>query len=276
MTGERYLKIEFINYWRHFSKILNRNRFSSLMSLSKKHLIKTLIIMLISVPTVAVAEASVARDIGIIRDRIEAWRKAWESKNIDRYMSFYSPSFISQNINYAEWKNRKIKIFNTPGDISLQIIDLWVLKERNYASVSFLQYYKGPLKSDAGIKSMVLKRTGEHWLIISETWEPMQRPTNASKSPQSTINSKEDDKSSDATTPIPMRGLADETASDVKVNRIRYQTNGNQEEVVIELNRHSSPEFFRLESESPRYVIDVRDVFSWTGVDRRFKLNCCA
>jgi ketosteroid isomerase-like protein len=238
----------------------------------KKQPIIRLIIIIFTVAVVAEAEANLASNIGIIRDRIEAWRKAWESKDMDRYMSFYSPNFASKNFNYAEWKKQKDKSFQTSGDISVQITDLWVLNERNYASVSFLQYYKGPTQSDAGIKSMVLKRTGGNWLIISEIWEPLQNLSYSLKSNSSAVDSKGENEKSDKFELISKQDMSGQNVAGVKVKRIHYRSRSDQEQVVIELSKHSIPESLSIEGDNPRYIIDVRDVFSWDG-QNKFIIN---
>ena len=109
-------------------------------------------------------------DVGSV---IYAWANAWKNKDTKSYLSFYSPSFHSKDLNYPNWIKRKTKLFQRSGAISLEIFYLSVFIKNNYAHVSFIQKYKDAYHSDVGEKKMVLVNSQGTWKITSEEWKPL-------------------------------------------------------------------------------------------------------
>ena len=109
-------------------------------------------------------------DVGSV---IYAWANAWKNKETKSYLSFYSPSFHSKDLNYSTWVQRKTKLFKKPGAIYLEIFYLSVYIKDNYAHVSFIQKYKDTYHSDVGEKKMVLVNSQGTWKIASEEWKPL-------------------------------------------------------------------------------------------------------
>ncbi len=109
-------------------------------------------------------------DVGAV---IYAWANAWKNKETKSYLSFYSPSFHSKDLDYPNWIKRKTKLFQRSGAISLEIFYLSVFIKNNYAHVSFIQKYKDAYHSDVGEKKMVLVNSQNTWKIISEEWKPL-------------------------------------------------------------------------------------------------------
>lgn len=109
-------------------------------------------------------------DVGSV---IYAWANAWKNKETESYLSFYSPSFHSEDLNYSTWIQRKTKLFKRLGTISLEIFYLSVYIKDNYAHVSFIQKYKDAYHSDVGEKKMVLVNSQGTWKITSEEWKPL-------------------------------------------------------------------------------------------------------
>lgn len=109
-------------------------------------------------------------DVGSV---IYAWANAWKNKDTKSYVSFYSPSFHSQDLNYTNWIQRKTKLLQRSGAISLEIFYLSVYIKNNYAYVSFIQKYKDAYHSDVGEKKMVLVNSLGTWKITSEEWKPL-------------------------------------------------------------------------------------------------------
>jgi cell division septation protein DedD/ketosteroid isomerase-like protein len=116
--------------------------------------------------------------IEIVRNQIGAWRKAWEGKDIDNYMSFYSPDFISQGLDYSGMKAKTEIMFKKKGDISFSVSDLWVFIEDEEANASFVQRYSNPAMGKMGEKTLILRKTGQDWKIISESWKSLTNEVN--------------------------------------------------------------------------------------------------
>jgi murein L,D-transpeptidase YafK len=109
-------------------------------------------------------------DVGAV---IYAWANAWKNKDTKIYLSFYSPSFHSKDLNYSNWIKRKTKLLQRPGAISLEIFYLSVYIKNNRAYISFIQKYKDAYHSDVGEKKMVLVNAQGTWKITSEEWKPL-------------------------------------------------------------------------------------------------------
>ncbi|MFC1830014.1 YybH family protein, partial [Thermodesulfobacteriota bacterium] len=112
-------------------------------------------------------------EIDVVRARIFEWRKAWQSRDIDAYMSFYSPSFHSETLDYMGWGLKKTEIFRTVENISVKISDLWVLIEGNRAMAGFVQHYEQAPYRDVGEKVLILVKADSTWKIVSEEWTPL-------------------------------------------------------------------------------------------------------
>ena len=70
-----------------------------------------------------------AGPIDDVRASVYAWRKSWQNRDISSYMSFYSPDFRSEGLDYKAWMQKKAKLFKTSGDIQVEISDLGVFIE---------------------------------------------------------------------------------------------------------------------------------------------------
>ena len=112
-------------------------------------------------------------DIDDVGSVIYAWANAWKNKDTKSYLSFYSPTFHSKDLNYSNWTKKKTKLLQRPGVISLEIFYLSVFIKDNHAHVSFIQKYKDAYHSDVGEKKMVLVNSQGTWKITSEEWKPL-------------------------------------------------------------------------------------------------------
>ncbi|UCD32673.1 MAG: nuclear transport factor 2 family protein, partial [Desulfobacterales bacterium] len=124
-----------------------------------------------------------ARHIDHVRATVHAWAHAWQSQNLTRYMSFYSPAFRSGELGYKDWLNKKAQLFQKPVTIRVEISDLWVFIEGNRATARFVQSYQGPNITDTGEKTLLLINTNDKWMIISEKWTPLLSPAPTSEKP---------------------------------------------------------------------------------------------
>ena len=106
-----------------------------------------------------------------VRALIYGWLNAWQSKDIDTYISFYSPKFQTKDFDYAGWLQKKSKLFQKPGKISLEIFYLGVFVKNSHAYVSFIQKYKDAYHSDIGEKNMAWVYSNGKWEIVSEEWK---------------------------------------------------------------------------------------------------------
>jgi murein L,D-transpeptidase YafK len=102
---------------------------------------------------------------------IEEWRRAWESKEIDRYMSFYSPRFTSDGKNRNQWKEYKALVANKYNEISVEIEDLRLLKNDGMVMAKFVQRYSTDRLESKGEKRLYLQQNSTEWKIVGEFFQ---------------------------------------------------------------------------------------------------------
>jgi murein L,D-transpeptidase YafK len=101
---------------------------------------------------------------------LEAWKKSWEAKDLNRFMNFYSPSFTNGDMDYGSWKNYKKSVFSRARKISLDLIPSSILRHEDYFVVTFKQTYRAGRYSDNGIKRLFLIHENNRWYIVGEEW----------------------------------------------------------------------------------------------------------
>lgn len=98
------------------------------------------------------------------------WKDSWESKDLDKYMSFYNTKFKAGRENYAEWKNKKSILFSRPEKISVNIKNVrWYLEKGDYV-IDFIQEYSAGDYKDSGRKKLYLSGCPSNFKILSEEW----------------------------------------------------------------------------------------------------------
>jgi murein L,D-transpeptidase YafK len=110
---------------------------------------------------------------------IDEWKQAWEAKDIDQYISYYSTNFSSSDMNVNQWKSHKERLNNLNSDIKIDIKDLKLIRNNEYIVAVFKQNYKSDIIRDIGIKRLYLTKTGQDWKISAEEWAalPVKSPT---------------------------------------------------------------------------------------------------
>jgi TolA-binding protein len=106
-----------------------------------------------------------------IKDFINKWKKAWESRNIDIYSQFYADKY---KIN-SYWLSRKERIFSRVNFISLKLSDFQLLDHYqengvDVYKVKFYQVYSTDSRVDKGYKTLTLKCVNNKCLIYKENW----------------------------------------------------------------------------------------------------------
>ncbi|MFK5894317.1 MAG: L,D-transpeptidase family protein [Pseudomonadota bacterium] len=103
---------------------------------------------------------------------LNEWKNAWQSKNIKRYLGFYSKSFNNNKKNYSSWAKHKRRIFAKTKRIDIKIKQLSVFSypgESDMLAVSFYQSYKGDRYRSGGYKQQYWKKEADgQWRIIYE------------------------------------------------------------------------------------------------------------
>jgi len=115
------------------------------------------------------------------RDRflaaLDAWRRDWESNDVERYLAHYAKDFRTSDRDLEEWKAHKRRVSAGKSWIKLELDNLSVLRDpgaKELLSVSFDQNYRSSNLSQRTRKQQYWAREGARWKIVYEA--PAQAP----------------------------------------------------------------------------------------------------
>lgn len=209
-----------------------------------------------------------AGNIDDIRSVVYAWADAWQNRNIQRYVSFYSPEFRSKGLDFNGWLQKKTEFFQRPGHIRVEISDLWVFIEDKNATARFIQRYQGPNLSDLGEKTLVLVYSKDQWRIVSEQWTPLAVPAPMTKNQAISLNrQKYNADHPPSETVIWKNKINAGPPNKTIVKSIKLKTAKDHDEVFIALNTFSIPQIQSVEGANPRIIVNINRVSSWSGQD---------
>ena len=118
-------------------------------------------------PAAKVAELPPAQ---IAEQRLRDWASAWSAKDIQRYYTFYSPSFGPLKANKAKWMADRQRLVTKPGDITVQLDDIQARTlSPTRAETTFKQTYRSSNYNDVMVKTLTWELAGKDWLIVKET-----------------------------------------------------------------------------------------------------------
>lgn len=231
--------------------------------------LKSIVIQILCMVQFCLAGIASAGQIDDVRANVYAWHKSWHNRDISSYMSFYSPDFRSEGLDYKGWMQKKTKLFKTSGDIQMEITDLGVFIEGEYATARFVQRYHGSKFSDVGEKTLTMVNSNGKWKIVSEAWKPLVMSARIPEKMAPRSNPKE----LGSVSP-----LADKAGQDKKIKAIlqngiiiksiKFEPKKDRENVFIASNTFFVPEILTFEGDKPRIVIDIKPVSSWSGRNR--------
>ncbi|MEO5356097.1 MAG: L,D-transpeptidase family protein [Nitrospirae bacterium YQR-1] len=102
---------------------------------------------------------------------VSKWRAAWQSKDIEKYISHYSPAFSSDGMNVKQWKAYKKGLFKASKSLKVNAKDIkFKVVSGKRIEVSFTQEYTSDTVSDKGIKTLVLYGCPGDYKIVEESW----------------------------------------------------------------------------------------------------------
>lgn len=119
---------------------------------------------------VATASAESAQDIAGALQALQEWARAWEHKDVERYLKAYTPDFTAADGKaHAQWaKERQSKILSK-NSIRLQLKQIepnWVGKHQ--VRIRFRQHYQADQLKVSSDKTIEMKWLDQRWLITSE------------------------------------------------------------------------------------------------------------
>jgi len=127
-------------------------------------------------PSIEMVEpAEVRKEAVELKEIIENWRRAWQEKDIEEYMSFYNRRFTSGQKGWKEWKEYKTRLAKQYKRINVEIEDLSVLSNEETVLAIFTQTYRTPGFESLGRKRLYFTKNSDQWRIIGEDFRPEKK-----------------------------------------------------------------------------------------------------
>ena len=104
-------------------------------------------------------------------ETVEAWARAWSSKDVNSYLAFYAKNFKTPvGEPRAEWEKNRRQRIDAPLSIVVTIDSPSVnVLTDDLVNVTFRQGYRSDIKKlDKTTKTLVMARTDGRWLIQQE------------------------------------------------------------------------------------------------------------
>ena len=117
---------------------------------------------------------------------IESWRRAWETKRIDQYISHYHEAFTSGRKNRQQWKEYKTRLANRYRKIRVDVDNLQLLQNDGVILARFTQTYRTAGVYSFGEKRLYLKQNSKRWKIIGEDFRVLEEKQPAYRQPRPT------------------------------------------------------------------------------------------
>jgi len=103
---------------------------------------------------------------------VSEWARVWTLKDLEAYFAFYHPDFHyrAKNMNLAAFRAYRAENMTETERLEILVSDIQVQVRGERARVSFRQEYRSDQLADRGRKTLVFKKDGPDWKIMSETW----------------------------------------------------------------------------------------------------------
>lgn len=111
-----------------------------------------------------------------IASTLEEWRKAWESGDLDDYMTFYAANANQQGrVGVSNIRRQKESLWGRVRPARVQLSGLRVTLDGSGARADMNQSYADSAgHADKGIKTLFLRYDGKNWLIQREDWTSLK------------------------------------------------------------------------------------------------------
>lgn len=108
----------------------------------------------------------------LIINNVNSWARAWSSKDVNGYLSFYATDYSPPELTRAAWIDQRKNRISGPEFITVEVYDLQVIMHGDeHAQATFLQKYTSDTYSDSVNKTLLYRRFNDRWLIVQEKSE---------------------------------------------------------------------------------------------------------
>jgi tetratricopeptide (TPR) repeat protein len=121
-------------------------------------------------PVAAAKPAPAATAAPGVLEAVNAWAKAWSSKDADAYLAFYARDFVTpKGESRADWEKSRRQRIAAPKSIAVTVESPKVaLSADGHASVTFRQSYRSDVTKVSATKTLLLAKANGRWLIRQE------------------------------------------------------------------------------------------------------------
>ncbi len=95
-----------------------------------------------------------------VRGFIESWRQAWESKDVDRFMTYYSPDFQCGWLDFPGWADKKRRLAKRYSKIKVKLGNVYLYRQDGLITAICTQSYKSDAYQNTGIKMLFIREEG--------------------------------------------------------------------------------------------------------------------
>lgn len=111
-----------------------------------------------------------ADDEAAVKSAVVAWAKAWSDKNMKSYLGAYAPNFTPQDgLSRKAWEAQRQARIVPRKAIDVGVTGFDVDVKGNRATANFDQSYKSDHLDVQSRKTLELVKSGNRWLIVSES-----------------------------------------------------------------------------------------------------------
>lgn len=107
-----------------------------------------------------------------LHERLKEWERAWESRQAEPYLAFYSQAFTDLEKNWSEWAVYKRRVNGSKQFIDVAVSDVGIYRypgEENMLWVEYYQTYNSSNFKSRGWKRQIWKQEADKvWRIIYE------------------------------------------------------------------------------------------------------------
>jgi murein L,D-transpeptidase YafK len=153
------------------------------IALENRDLIKvSRFIRLQSTPLIVVKKMRMAPRSRIIeqeralRDFVESWRRAWESKDLEAYMAHYSRNFQSCWLDYSRWKEKKRILNRRYSKIRVKLGKVYLYRQNGLVTSIFTQAYRSDGFQATGIKVLYIRDKPTYRVYAEDFHQPTDDP----------------------------------------------------------------------------------------------------
>ena len=118
----------------------------------------------------AAAPAAVSSADKDVELAVQAWAKAWSSKDMNSYLGAYAKNFATpKNQARSAWEDERRARIVGKSRISVKVSDVVTKTNGNTATVKFRQTYDADALQTSSRKTLELTKVGDRWLIAKES-----------------------------------------------------------------------------------------------------------